>query len=242
MNATTLWRKKLMEFPLDKLNEDYNSITFQSNTADELSQLLETFHILNFYQGDSELEKIGSLMEWVHNIAPKNGDIVTPQERNTNSILKAAKNGQLFCWDYATVMVEMLLAIGIKAFCIACLSHDPHDSDKHVGVMAYLSDLNKWAFFDPTFNTYFEDKIPMDIYEIRAAYSRGEKPSFRHITIQKEWALVLLGVEYDSYDQWYSDYMLKNTFRFSFPKYSGYGCENMNVEQILINPVNYREK
>lgn len=44
----------------------YDSITFQSNTADELRQLLETYHILDFYHGDSELEKICSLMEWVH--------------------------------------------------------------------------------------------------------------------------------------------------------------------------------
>lgn len=244
-NATAykreVWRKHLAEFPFVEIHDCDLHISYQSPHAPELIYLSELFHVEKHFCGSTDLDRILSLMSYVHGIACKSGHNASPAVKNTVEIMKAAGSGTLWCWDYATVLTEMLLCMGIKAVSVSCLPN-VFDYDSHAGVMAYLADRNKWAYFDPTFNTYFCDDGPMDIFEIRSAYALGKTPSFRHIDIIKDWALMLSGIEYDDYDTWYSDYMLKNTFRFRFPLNSAYGCSTSNCQYVFISPKEYNIK
>lgn len=236
-----IWRKYLIDYPFQNIQDGALRISYQSRHAPELIRIAERYHVADYFNGGSDLQKILSLMNYVHGIARKSGNNSSPTIRNTDEIMKAAELGQLWCWDYATVLSEMLLSMGVKAVTVSCLPC-MFDYDRHVGVMAYLCDLEKWVFLDPTFNTYFYGEVPMDIFEIRSSYSQGEKPVFRHIAIKKEWALVLHGVEYVDYDSWYSDYMLKDTFRFAFPKNSAYGCRTSNPETVFLLPNGYNAR
>ncbi len=240
-NERALWRKGLIDFPFQKAQDGAVLISYQSKHSPELIHISEQFHVASHYKGDTDFQKTLSLMNYVHGIARKSGNNTSPAIKNTDEIMKAAKLGTLWCSDYATVLSEMLLSMGVKAVTVSCLPRT-FDYDRHVGVMAYLNDVGKWGFFDPTFNTYFYGEAPLDIFEIRSAYARGDAPAFRHISIKKEWKLVLHGVEYEDYDSWYSDYMLKNTFRFAFPTNSAYGCRSSNVKSVFVLPKGYDAK
>ena len=233
-----VWRKHLANYPFAETQNCNLHISYQSPHAPDLIRLSELFHVKKHFCGNTDLDRILSLMSYVHGIARKNGHNTSPAVKNTVEIMKVAESGTLWCWDYATVLTEMLLCMGIKAVSVSCLPK-VFDSDSHAGVMAYLANRDKWAYFDPTFNTYFCDDAPMDIFEIRSAYARGEVPSFRHIDIRKDWALMLSGIEYGDYDSWYSDYMLKNMFRFCFPLNSAYGCSSSNCQKVFISPKGY---
>ena len=232
------WRKHLNSFPYKETNCADMRIDYQSPDTPELIHISEKFPVKEHYNGNTDLEKILTLMGYVHNIASKGGNNTSPAIKNTKEIMKAAKIGTLWCRDYATVLSEMLLCMGVKAVPVSCLPFK-FDYDRHVGVMAYVNEFEKWVFFDPTFNTYFYDNAPMDVFEIRSAYAHGKAPAFRHIAIQKDWVLTLHGVEYDDYDSWYSDYMLKNIFRFSIPLHSAYGCQNPDSKTVCILPIGY---
>ena len=236
-----IWRKHLADFPFGETQDCDLTISYQSPHAPELIRLSELFPVVKHFCGDTDLDRILSLMSYVHRIARKNGHNASPAIKNTVEIMKAAESGTLWCWDYATVLTEMLLCMGIKAVSVSFLPN-AFDYDCHAGVMAYLADRKKWAYFDPTFNTYFSDDAPMDIFEIRSVYARGEAPSFRHIDIRKDWVLVLNGIQYENYDSWYSDYMLKNTFRFRLPLNSAYGCSTSNCQYVFISPKGYETK
>ena len=238
MKQSIAWRKSLTDHPMTEAHDSGVHIAYQSSQEPDLIRLTERFPIRERFEGHNDFDRIRSLMSYVHGIAPKNGDMASPDIKNTEEIMKAAKRGALWCWDYAVVFTEALLSMGVKAALVSCLPR-VFDCDCHVGVMAYMRDRAKWAYFDPTFNTYFYGAAPMDIFEVRSAYARGETPSFRHITIDTAWKLTLNGIEYADYDSWYADYMLKNTFRFSLPLNSAYGRLTPDCKSVSIMPKGY---
>jgi len=143
-------------------------------------------------------------------------------------------------------MAELLLALNRKATVVSCLPKT-FDCDSHAAVLTYLEDAGKWAFFAPTFNTYFAGRSgePLDILEIRAAYASEITPQFEPIPIQKEWVLVLNGIVYETYEEWYRVYMAKNTFRFILPAenfYGAYDRANDSKMRYCISPENYSDR
>lgn len=241
MSDVSIWRECLQQYPFCDTHHDAFVITYQPMHAPELVRVAERYAIHDAFRGNSDLERILSLMNLVHGISQKGGQNTSPTIKNTDEIMKAAKNGSLWCSDYATVLMETLLSMGVKATRITCMPYS-FDCDRHVGVMAYLNDIGKWAYFDPTFNTYFYNALPLDVFEIRSAYARGMNPAFRHIPIEKNWVLMLHDVAYESYDMWYSDYMLKNTFRFACPMHSAYGGCSFESMFLYLAPTEYYDR
>ena len=133
------------------------------------------------------------------------------------------------------------MSIGIKSRIIKCLPYE-FDMDCHVGVIAFISERNKWVFFDPTFSTYFTDKTgnPLSLIEIRNEYKNNRIPIFKHITIKKDWVLVMNSIVCETYDDWYSIYMAKNCFRFASPIESSYNYNSEESDRtIFLNPIGY---
>ncbi len=219
-------------------------VDFQDSAAEELEKIRTGFDICRYFKGASVSERILSLMDFVHSELYFVGDHAAPGAMNTDEIMKVRKTGALFCICFATVLTEMLLALGIKAVRISCMPF-LFDGDCHVGVMAFLPDVNKWGYFDPTFNTYFygQNGVVLDVFEVRKLYESRRTVNFRHITIDKQWVLTMNGEEYASYDDWYREYMQKNLFRFFVPQKSEYGCCGRDATcYFAINPQNYRFK
>ena len=241
MDERSIWRECLQKYSFTCMHHDASVITYQPMHAPELVRLAERYSVRDAYRGYSDLERVLSLMDFVHGIAKKGGENTSPVIKNTDEIMKAAEKGTLWCSDYATVLMEMLLSMGVKAARVTCMPYS-FDCDRHVGVMSYLNDIGKWAYFDPTFNTYFYDALPLDVFEIRSAYAKGIRPVFRHIAIEKNWVLMLHDVEYESYDMWYSDYMLKDTFRFACPMHSAYGGCSFESVFLYLTPTEYDDR
>jgi len=103
--------------------------------------------------------------------------------------------------------------------------------------------LERWVLLDPTFDTYFMDAegLPMAPDAIRHAYLTRGVPRFRHIAIDKRWILVLNGVVYETYDEWYAAYMAKDLFRYMCPAESRFGDGDRRPWYVL-NPSGYAER
>ncbi|MHB1483358.1 MAG: GNAT family N-acetyltransferase [Saccharofermentanales bacterium] len=242
MDEYLMQLKKYSDFSTDIGNVE---IAFQSYTNPELKNIRDKYKLSEYYQGETDLQKMLLLMNYIHNELFFIGSNVKPKAMNTNDIMDVKKTGSVFCSCYSTVFSEMLLSMGVKAIKISCLPKT-FDCDCHVAVMAFVIDIGKWVFLDPTFDTYFheEEGVPLDIFEIRKIYKNDIiLPTFRHITIDKQWKLFMNGIEYETYDQWYLAYMSKNIFRFMIPQESSYNYTgNEKSKYIFINPIGYTEK
>ena len=214
--ALAAYRKLLQESP--RLSVDYTQLQIPDEQKDALVKLKDDFQVTTIATGETDFEKILMLMDYIHRELFFVGDNITPAADNTYEIMKVRKTGALFCSFHATVLCEMLLSIGIKAVKITCMPKNA-DGDQHIAALAYIRELKKWVFFDPTFNTYFfdNDETPLSICEIRERYRNAQEIKFKHIAINKQWALMMAGLECKTYDDWYQIYMAKNCFQFEFP-------------------------
>ncbi|MCL2446668.1 MAG: hypothetical protein FWD06_07875 [Oscillospiraceae bacterium] len=231
------YRKAMKEY-IAKLNQypdfaaDAMAMNFawQSHDAEVLAKLNADFNVSSIAIGETDVEKAMALMAHVQKELFCVGEQISPQD-NTYAIMSARKTGALFCNYHATVLADMLLSIGIAAMKVACTPKD-FDCDRHVAVVAYMRELQKWVFFDPTFNTYFFDQenMPLSVFEIREQYKTSKPVSFKPIEINKQWALVMSGLVCETYDEWYRIYMAKNSFRFKFQ------------DELVVNPIGYNTK
>jgi transglutaminase-like putative cysteine protease len=225
-----------------------NIFSYEDMNSDDLSNLRRIYKIDKIASGTNTLEKVTAVMDWVHKQLTNHGEYSESVAKNSLSILPTKGKANLFCVHKSIVMNESLLSLGIKSRIISCIPRN-FDNDCHVAVTVYIPELEKWCFFDPTFDTYFigEDRNPLSIDKIRDGYCKGsiegKVPDFMPIPIKKNWPLFLNGAEYETYEKWYSVYMAKNCFRFKSPVKSafGYGWEKNN-RLIFLNPKGYSVK
>jgi hypothetical protein len=247
MNLTKVangYLESLVEFPTFDYNEFektpfvYDDIYNNIN----LSKLKNKYNIKNISNKESILHKTMDIMNWVHKELFCTKKLIKPNEMNSLCILKNRQKGQMLCFYYAIVMNEILLSLGIKSRVIECFPK-MFDMDCHMAVTVLIPEVNQWCFFDPTFNTLFfdETKKPLSIDEIRKKYlgiiDGKDQPKFLSINIKKEWELVLVD-RYETYNEWYFVYMLKNIFRFSSPLKSTFGF-NKDEKNVILNPIGY---
>lgn len=243
LNHAKLYISLLNKYPnFSQLNNN-NELFFKYSDDNDINliTLRKTYGIDTIIAGLDTMDKIISLTEWVHNELFCVGSNINPPHRDSLSILSVKGQGALFCYYQAIVLNDALLSIGIKSRIIKCLPYE-FDMDCHVGVIAFISERNKWVFFDPTFNTYFTDNNgnPLSLIEIRNEFKQGRIPVFKHITIKKDWVLIMNGIICDTYDDWYSIYMAKNCFRFASPLESLYNYASKDTgSTIFLNPIAY---
>ncbi len=233
--------KKFDAYASESHKHECQLFSYADESSPQLKKLRQDFDVDNIAKGDTVFDKTLSLMNWVHCELFYTGENITPKGNNTNDIMSIRKTGALFCWYQAIVLTEMLASIGIISRVVSCLPEE-FDYDSHMAVLVYDKEKTRWFFVDPTFNTYFlsDNEEPLDISQIRNGYASGGKPLFKHITIDKQWVLVCNGSTFDTYDQWYSVYMAKNTFRFMSPAATCYDCLSDETTQwIAVHPIGY---
>ncbi len=149
----------------------------------------------------------------------------------------------LECHHKAIVLTEALLSIGIQARRLTYLPY-AFDGDCHVVSIAFLPELRKWVVLDPKFNTFLHDEYgsPLSPLEMRDRFRENRTPGFQHIDIDKSWMLTMNWVEYATYDEWYTAYMVKNCFRFGSPLASEYGRAGREEAYVFLEPVGYAER
>ena len=209
-----------------------------------LQQLVKQHNLKKVAGNGPEIQQMLNLMEWVHRLLSRDGEIGNPAVLNTPAIIEFVNNGDrsVNCRIKAIVLNEALLSLGFKSRRISFLP-SVFDSDSHAIVTVFCEAKQKWICMDPTFNTYFfnDNGDILGYLEIRDKYKSGEIPRFRHITIIPEWALMLNGKPFETYDAWYSVYMAKNCFRAACPLKSEFDYESSDSwERFYLSPTGYR--
>lgn len=212
--------------------------TYAEPDVPQLARLRTAYSLCAVAGEGNAWDKAIRLSDWTFEQLFCVGPRINPESLDSLSILAHRQEGSLYCSHKSIVLHEALLSVGIPSRLLWCYPYR-FDSDCHVVVILYVAELAKWVFVDPTFNTYFHDDSgkPLSVLEVRSLYHTGHVPKFRHIAIDKQWALVMNGVICDTYDQWYQLYMAKNCFRFSSPADNRFGCSgDAGVARVFLNP------
>lgn len=182
------YKKLLEEDPVeirDKYyidNEDLveTDLAHASAYHDLHTKLNEKYKLLEVANADTDFEKVLQILNWLTENTFYNGAQIHLLTDNTLDILKYAygksfKNA-LCCRLKAISFADCLVAVGIKAYPVCMCSTVIKNS--HFTCRAYISELDKWCAFDPSFGCWFADKNgnPLDIFEMRELFLQGDEP------------------------------------------------------------------
>ncbi|MDE7403263.1 MAG: transglutaminase-like domain-containing protein [Muribaculaceae bacterium] len=136
--------------------------TYAAPTDSLLTLSREVFNLDSIAGTGDDISKIKNLLYWVHdNIRHDGGNGLAPGARNLRNTYQQAKanNCGYNCRALAISLAEALLAEGIPARYVTCMSKDyENDQDCHVICVAWSKSLNKWIWVDPTFAGYVADE------------------------------------------------------------------------------------
>ena len=129
---------------------------------------------------DTDFEKTLQILDWLTENTFYNGAQMHFITDNTIDILKYAfgksfKNAINCRWK-AIAFADCLVAIGIKAYPVCMMSSEFKNC--HFTCRVYITELNKWCAFDPSFGCWFADKEgnSIDILEMREMFLQDEEP------------------------------------------------------------------
>ncbi|MDP4196645.1 MAG: transglutaminase-like domain-containing protein [Bacteroidota bacterium] len=216
--------------------------TYQAYDNPKLISLRKTLNLDSLAGSGNDISKIISLMHWLHNTVPHDGNHSNPDERNALSMLNICKKEKrgLNCRGLAIVLNECYLAMGFKSRFVTCLPKDSLliDPDCHVINMVYVPSLKKWIWIDPTFDAYVmnEKGELLGIEEVRQRIISGSTliinpdANWNHMTSQTK-------------DGYLLSYMTKNLYRLECPVSSEYNYETKEdgklISYIQLLPVEY---
>lgn len=142
--------------------------------------LNEKYKLSEVANADTDFEKVIQVLNWLTDNTFYNGAQLHLLTDNTIDILKYAfgkpfKNA-INCRGKAIALADCLVAVGIKAYPICMMSSEFKNC--HFTCHAYISELNKWCIFDPSFGCRFSDKSgnPMGCLEMREMFLQGDEP------------------------------------------------------------------
>jgi hypothetical protein len=210
----------------DSLEKTDLKFTYQESTDAELIALKEKYKLAEISGTGTDFEKSKNLLKWVHELIDQDGNSTLPKERSAMSLIEYAQNNKqgLNCRGLAIILNESLLSIGIKSRYIELIPKDL-SIDSHIVVAAYIPNLDKWVFLDPSFNAYFLDntKTPMSVGEVREALINNFP--------------LKTNDDIESGSVVYTNYISKNIYRLGSPVNSSVGYDsNKEKSFILLNP------
>lgn len=147
----------------------------------ELHQKLnEKYKLSEVADADTDFEKVLQVLNWLTENTFYNGAQIHLLTDNTLDILKYAFGkpfrNAINCRLKAISFADCLVAVTIKAYPVCMCSTVIKNS--HFTCRAYISELDKWCAFDPSFGCWFADKDgnPVDIFEMRDMFLQGDEP------------------------------------------------------------------
>lgn len=218
------------------------AFTYQVQGNPNLVALRRAFNLDSVAGTGSDVSKILSLMHWLHNLVPHDGNHNNPAVKNALSMLQVCKKeGRgLNCRGLATVLNECYLALGFASRFVTCLPKDSLgvDNDCHVINAVYAPSLKKWLWIDPTFDTYVmnEKGSLLSIEEVRQRII-NEEPLI--ISPDANW-----NHQQSETKQYYLFYyMAKNLYRLECPVNSVYDAETgqagKQITYLQLLPLDY---
>jgi len=126
--------------------------------------------------GETELDKVVLLLDWTHRQLRTNGKFYYPPWDAVEILDLARKYGNGgFCAQYAIVMLQACLSVGLHARYI--------DLPGHFILAVWLDDLEKWAVMDPYNGCYYEKNgVPLDGFSLYEAYHNNDVKNILKVT------------------------------------------------------------
>lgn len=143
-------------------------------------ELEEKYDLSSVASAGTDFEKTLQLLEWLTEHTYYSGMQMRGVTDNTVDILDFSFDKPftraINCRDKAIAFADCLVAVGIKAYPVCMQSADFKGC--HFTCMAYISELDKWCAFDPSFGCWFSDENgnPLGLYEIREMFIEGREP------------------------------------------------------------------
>ena len=123
-------------------------------------------------KGESELERMLLLKNWVFTNVDFKHNYAVGELRNALTILKMSKEGSTFhCSHFAAVYLQSALSLGWTAryFFLQNVKKEIHAANE-----IWSNELNKWIFIDVTWNVHIEkDGIPLSLLEMREEWLKN---------------------------------------------------------------------
>lgn len=215
------------------------SYSYASIYNDEgLQNLKQNFNLGSLKKNRTDLEECLRAMEWKFQQLLSKTQSDYNGVLNAFEILKYCKRSRttVNCLCHATVLTEVLLALGYKARKISCLPIDVVPFDNHVLTIVYIPSLNKWIMLDPSMCCYVTDikHNILSISEIRTHLVNGDVIKvcpygrFSNLNIHSSKTLTLNHSDYITY-------LFKNFFRFlSRDKQNSNATKDNDIFYLLI--------
>ena len=174
------------------------------------AEIRDYFQLDTLYdEAASTWEKTLAIARFVATNIPHANQTIQPEKRNAIYLWEYTKNTEpaFNCRLHSIMMFELLSSVGIKATYITCMPADSNDTDCHVVNQVWLPELEKWVMIDSDSGGFYatdDGGKLLSLQEMRESYIEG-KPILYHPQF----------VETGGSDNWYYDYMAKNTYWFS---------------------------
>ena len=209
-----------------KNNSDYSTVDvhWQQNlscsevsVSKGLKKLKKEYNLDRLKQKRNDIELCFRAMEWTFQQLLSKIQTEYNGPLNAMEILKYCKKSRttVNCLCHATVLTEVLLALGFRSRKISCMPIDVVPFDNHVVTVVYVPSLGKWIMLDPSMCCYITDKAKniLSIPEIRRHLINGLEIEictygrFNNLNIPNGDHLTFNQTEYVVY-------LFKNLFRF----------------------------
>ena len=178
--------------------------------SERAAEIRDYFQLDTLYEETaSTWEKTLAIARFVATNVPHANQTIQPEKRNAIYLWEYTKNTEsaFNCRLHSIMMFELLSSIGVEATYITCMPEDCNDTDCHVVNQVWLPELGKWVMIDSDSGGFYatdEDGNLLSLQEMRESYIQG-KPILYHPQF----------TETGGSDNWYYDYMAKNTYWFS---------------------------
>jgi len=212
--------------------------SYQSKNNRHLKSLRRKFKLDSIAGNGGEISKLINLMNWLHNKVPHNGSNGNPKSKNAKAMLSICEkeNRGLNCRGLAIVYNECCLSLGFQSRYVTCLPKDSLkiDRDCHVINSIFVNELDKWIWFDPTFNAYVMDENDnlLGIQEVRERLINN-KPL--KINSDANWN----NKNKTDINHYLYKYMAKNLYVLECPLESKYNIESNFTWKAITNKVNF---
>lgn len=229
-----LMHKNFQEGNKGRINYDF--------ACKEYDELKEKYNLEQIAGKGSSFQKAKRLLNYFSSKLAHKSDYDNHIACNSLALLEYSFNNPehgINCLNKSKIIVELCLAIGIKARRVSIMPYSPYDMDNHVIAEIFDEKLKKWIMMDPTTNGFFidENKTPLSMFEIRKYFAENKFLTFvacgektNNLTKLKEKHLET---------NWY---ICKNSFRFVVENYQGFGHGKNEIEVFNFYPTGFSIK
>ncbi|MBQ7295312.1 MAG: transglutaminase domain-containing protein [Clostridia bacterium] len=145
------------------------------------NELRDKYNLASIATAQNDFDKVLQMLSWLTENTWYNGNQMFLLKDDTRDILEYAFDKPFYkainCRWKAVALADCLVAVGIKAYPV-CMQAADYGAC-HFTCHAYISELEKWCVFDPSFGCWFSDgeNRPVDIFEMREMFLQGEEPT-----------------------------------------------------------------